>query len=78
MGRLLFIFLRRKINSTWRHLFGSFRKLVRINSLGNSLVVQWLALCASTAGGMGLIPGQGTKIPHARGAARKKKKNKLS
>ena len=27
--------------------------------------VQWLGLCASTAGGMGSIPGQGTKIPHA-------------
>ena len=33
--------------------------------LGTSLVVQWLRLPASTAGGMGLIPGQGTKIPHA-------------
>ena len=29
-----------------------------------SLLVQWLRLLASTAGGMGLIPGQGTKIPH--------------
>ena len=29
---------------------------------GNSLAVQWLGLCASTAGDMGLIPGQGTKI----------------
>ena len=27
--------------------------------------VQWLRLRASTAGGTGLIPGQGTKIPHA-------------
>ena len=32
---------------------------------GTSLAVQWLRLCASTAGGMGLIPGQGTKILHA-------------
>ena len=32
---------------------------------GTSLVVQWLRLCASHAGGMGLIPGQGTKIMHA-------------
>ena len=31
----------------------------------NSLVVQWLRLCASTAGDAGSIPGQGTKIPHA-------------
>ena len=29
----------------------------------NSLMVQWLGLCASTAGGLGLIPGQGTKRP---------------
>ena len=35
------------------------------NDLGNSLVVQWLELHASTAGGKGLIPGQGTKIPQA-------------
>ena len=30
---------------------------------GDSLAVQWLGLHASTAGGMGLIPGRGTKIP---------------
>ena len=30
-----------------------------------SLVVQWLRLHASSARGMGLIPGWGTKIPHA-------------
>ena len=41
-------------------------------SPGTSLVVQWLRLHASNAGGPGLIPGQGTrshmlqlKIPHA-------------
>ena len=32
--------------------------------LGTSPMVQWLRLCASNAGVMGLIPGQGTKIPH--------------
>ena len=31
----------------------------------DSLVVQWLRLCASTAEGMALISGQGTKILHA-------------
>ena len=31
---------------------------------GTFLVVQWLGLCNSTAGGKGLIPGQGTKILH--------------
>ena len=30
-------------------------------TLSTSLVVQWLRLCTSTAGGTGLIPGQGTK-----------------
>ena len=29
------------------------------------LVAQWLTLCTSTEGGMGSIPGQGTKISHA-------------
>ena len=41
-----------------------------------SLVVQWLRLSASTAGGMGLIPGQGTKIPYATWHNPKKKKKK--
>ena len=27
---------------------------------GTSLVIQWIRLCASTAGGMGSIPGQVT------------------
>ena len=36
-----------------------------------SLAVQWLRLCASTAGGAGSIPGRGTKIPHAAGHSRK-------
>ena len=30
-----------------------------------SLAVQWLRLGSSSAGDLGLIPGQGTKIPHA-------------
>ena len=32
---------------------------------GLPLVVQWLRLCASTAGATDSIPDQGTKIPHA-------------
>ena len=32
---------------------------------GTSLAVQWLRLHASAAGDRGLIPDQGTKIPHA-------------
>ena len=29
------------------------------------MAVQWLRLRAFNAGGMGSIPGRGTKIPHA-------------
>ena len=32
--------------------------------IGIALVVQWLKLCTFTAGAMGSIPGQATKIPH--------------
>ena len=32
---------------------------------GTSLAVRWLTLHASTARGVGSIPGRGTKIPHA-------------
>ena len=42
-----------------------------------SLAVQWWRLCASDAGGMGLIPGQGTKILQAVQCRQKEKiKNK--
>ena len=37
----------------------TFEKVIR-----TSLAVQWLRLC-SNAGGMGMTPGQGTKIPYA-------------
>ena len=32
-----------------------------LESVGTSLVVQWLRLCAPNAGGLGLIPGQRTR-----------------
>ena len=41
---------------------GKYKKSLAI---GTSLMVQWLRLQAANAAGMGLIPGQGTKIPHA-------------
>ena len=44
--------------------------------VGNSLAVQWLGLRASTAGGTGLIPGRGTKFPHAAWHSLKKFFNK--
>ena len=42
-------------------------------SLGTYLVVQWLRLQISTAGGMGSILGWGTKIPHTVQPPKKKK-----
>ena len=37
-------------------------------------MVQWLRLCASTAGGVGSVPGQGTKTPTCHMTWPKKKK----
>ena len=45
--------------------FGTLVSLCEELGWGTSLVVQWLSLRAPTAEGMGLNPGQGTKIPHA-------------
>ena len=50
-------------------------KALRWN-IETSLVVQWLRLCTSAAGSMGLIPCWRTKIPHACSAAKKEKKIK--
>ena len=44
--------------------------------LGTSLVVWWLRLHASTAGGVGLIPGWGIKNPACRVAQPKIKKER--
>ena len=41
------------------------KKNKEILSLGTSLVVQWLGLSFLMQGGVGLIPGQGAKTPHA-------------
>ena len=39
--------------------------LTKRQVLGTSLMVQWLTLHVSNAGGVGLIPDRGTKIPYA-------------
>ena len=39
--------------------------ITKKGNLETSTTVKWLRLCASTAMGMGSIPGQETKIPHA-------------
>ena len=42
----------------------------KLNPLpGTSLVVQWLRLCTPNAGGLGSIPGQGSRS-HMRAAAK--------
>ena len=43
-------------------------------TLETSVLVQWLRFLASTAGGTGLIPGQGTEILHVLQQKKKKKK----
>ena len=45
---------------------------------GTSLGVQWLKLHASTAGGMGSIPGQGTRIQHATRCSQKQTNKQLA
>lgn len=42
------------------------------------LAVQWLRLCSSTAEGVGMIPGQGTKVPHAVQPAKKREKKEAT
>ena len=39
--------------------------MIKTQHLVDSLVVQWFEIHASIAGGMGLIHGQGIKIPKA-------------
>ena len=59
---------RRTAGFCWLLIFechrGNFLKI-----LGTSLVVQWLRLCTSNAGGMGAIPGQGTRCCMSWGVA---------
>lgn len=49
---------------------------IKINNrdFSGPVVAQWLRLCSSIAEGMGLIPGQGTKILHDTLCSQKKKK----
>ena len=51
--------------NSWKKDHFMTRKVTEIKISRTSLGVQWLRLCTPNAGGMGLIPGWGTKIPHA-------------
>ena len=46
----------------------------KIETNQNSQSVQCLGLHASATGGMGSIPGDGTKVPHVKWLGQKKKK----
>ena len=46
-------------------MLAPFQNWLKYHTMGTSWVEQWLRLCASTAGGVGSIPGWRTKIPHA-------------
>ena len=39
------------------HMMNKWRLKSKLSFLGNSLMVQWLRLCASTVGDTDLIPG---------------------
>jgi len=54
------------------------RHISNISIWGMSLVLQWLRLCTANAGGVGSIPGLGTKIPHAMWNGQKIKLKKKS
>ena len=43
----------------------NFKRIKEKDSLGISLVVQWLRLHTFNAGATGSIPSRGTKVPHA-------------
>ena len=43
---------------------------------GPSLAIQWLRLHTANAGGVGLSPGQGTRMPMLQSAAKKKLERK--
>ena len=45
---------------------------IKKTAVGSSPAVQWLRLCASTARGTGLIPGQGKKSHMLHGMDKKK------
>ena len=46
-------------------IWGYYQRCIKRNILGTPLAVQWLGLCNSTAGSVGLIPGRATMMPHA-------------
>ena len=58
---------------SWRDGSGSGGGQEATTFSGTSLAAQWLRLCVSNAGGMGSIPGRGTKIPYTLCHSQKKR-----
>ena len=61
-----------KATSAW--IFFIFRLVL---SWGTSLVIQWLRLHTFTTGGVGSIPGRGTKSPHAAKCSKERERDEL-
>ena len=60
--------------SEWGHHKCPWSGELGIEVMFKALVVQWLRHCVLMAGGMSLIPGWGTKIPHAAWHVQKREK----
>ena len=53
-----------RVSTTWGPFLRWFQPCNhtnKVNNCGNHLVVRWLRPCTPNAGGLGLIPGQGTR-----------------
>ena len=59
---------RDRIRKTWPLTEGD-----KKTGIGTSVEVQWLRLCAPSAGGVSSVPDQGAKIPQAEWQKKKKK-----
>ena len=59
----------------WQGVYSDFFPFKRLDCLGNSLVVQWLGLCAFTAERPGSIPDQELRSGKPCSTSQKKKKN---
>lgn len=59
---LLLVLICFPISSVYSKIYTQSKWSILKRFIGNSLAVQWLGLCTSSAGGLGLLPGWGTNI----------------
>ena len=62
---------------SWTKLITTMDVIILNIPVCSSLAVQQLGVCISIAGVTGLIPGQGTKIPHAAQSSPEKNKKQI-